>query len=270
MSISATNLFDLASLASYVYAASMSSLPRDAGRWKNLNIVVLFLLLSTMPLLGSCDSSRTANVKPGDVDYPIENPYPKRVVQFTAVIPTTLKVTLRVGYSASASEGGSPGNGTACVHEVGYAVTSPYSVAFPLKLTGTEGSYRGTFSVDRFQWGRCGWHFVGVWYAVENQGPREDELVTYADRFGTVSDNQLDVWCVKAPKLDPKFPEVCSRLSMLKGFISPDFENSIPENARGNSTPAVIGNNTQSITIQFHDIDSAASNHLIKSDETPK
>jgi hypothetical protein len=155
-------------------------------------------------------------------------------------------------------------SGTACAYDAGSGTTFPYSATIPIVLQPDGDGYRGTFTVDRFQPGRCGWHFGGVKYFVKGEDDHGSTLAIYDDRPVQVADFHLDVWCVKSSKVPSSSPtEACSNLGLLRGFFSPDFVLSIPAGERGDA-PATIGDQAKSLSVRFHDIDAMPNYRPLK------
>lgn len=205
--------------------------------------------------LGGCGQHETAEVKPGQPDYPTLNPNPSHVVQFLAIVPATLSVDFGLTYGASPI-------GKSCQREVGLAVTVPLYLGIPLQLTSSGESYRGQFAIDQFNPGGCDWSFVGVGSSVKGSVGGA-AVVSHDGRSFGVADVHLDIWCVKIPHpVDPKLPEICGNLSSLESFqgaVSPQFVTTVPANERGSGSATFIGLNAETITVRFHDIDAMRS-----------
>ena len=209
-------------------------------------------------LLSGCGlGGRSENIKPGESDYPVENPNPKQVVQFTATIPTPLLIHFIIAYAASTA-GGTMQSGTACAYTEGLEPRQ-YSVVPSLNLTRVGDTYHGTIALDRYQPGRCQWAFAGAWYIVDTEGPDETELFFYDQGTDHAADNRLDIWCIKSARRSRALPDACLGIHALQ----PQFPESISlatlhaaiEKGFDKDPPIHVGVNARSIVIEFHDMD---------------
>lgn len=212
--------------------------------------------------LAACGGPRTAEVKPGERNYPTLNPHPTDVVQIRALIPPTLKVEFQSGYTASPSAGGLIGSGTECQHEIGLAVTAPFYVNLPIKMTADGNSNAGAAEADKFEPGHCLWRFTGVLGRSVNPNSLQGALVRFRNDASSPREVVLDVWCVRDASLDvstPSAPEFCGDLSFLSSLpraAPAEVLASIPLSQR-NDSEVTIGPNTQIINVTFHDLDAA-------------
>ncbi len=219
-------------------------------------MVVAALLCALVACSGS---SPSAEVKPGDRDYPTPNPHPTEIVQVTALTPPTLKVAFEYGYSASPRAGGLMGTGTECQRTIGLAVTAPFYVNIPVRMVAQGSLYSGNVEVDKFEPGRCEWTFSGISYSTVSPLSYGGVLVRFkeTERSHAVT---LDIWCIMAG-IDPKAPELCGGLhflSAIRNLVSPEFVASIPQSER-DDTEADIGPETTSIIVRFHDLNSLST-----------
>jgi hypothetical protein len=217
-----------------------------------------FLFLGYSALLYGCGlGGRSENIKPGEADYPVENPNPKQVLQIAATIPTSLPVHFIIAYAASTT-GGTMQSGTACAYTDGVEPRR-YSVVPSLNLTRVGDTYHGTIALDRYQPGRCQWAFAGAWYIVDTEGPDETELFIYDQGTDHPGDNRLDIWCIKSVRRSRALPEACLGIHALQ----PQFPESISlamlhaaiEKGFDKDPPTHVGVNARSIVIEFHDMD---------------
>jgi len=97
------------------------------------------------------------NVESGDVDYPQENPHPKRFVELSITNIDFIEYELRSIYSAPKS------NHCRYVTNTLKGATSGFSVSLPTsynqKLDGTAYT---RIVVDKYTPGRCGWQFSAL------------------------------------------------------------------------------------------------------------
>ena len=206
------------------------------------------------------NETKSGEVKPGDIDYPLENPAATHVVEFIAIVPPTLSLRFRYGYRASVNqEEAEMGDDTACQRQTGQDLSTPVYVDLPIPLVQTGDTYRGTVVLDRFAPGSCNWAFAGI--SVLSNHPRSNATplaAVYQDDGGTAPDYHLDEWCISAPAFDPQRPEIClslNALQRLKIQISPDFIKTVPWTERDDGRAVHVGPNTRTITVKFHDLD---------------
>lgn len=202
---------------------------------------------------------KSAEVKPGDIDYPLENARATHAVQFTAIVPPTLSLRFWYGYHASLDQEDTESGNTACQRQTEDEIPTPVYVDLPLQLVQTGDTYRGTLVVDRFAPGSCHWTFSGI--SVLSDEPRSHGTqlaAVYADDADTAPDYHLDEWCIRAPEFDPQRPEICLSLNALQRLgigISPDFIKTVALTERDDGRAAHVTPNTRTITVEFHDLD---------------
>jgi hypothetical protein len=208
--------------------------------------------LSVLCSLGACNGYYTAEVKPGERNYPTLNPHPTDVIEIRALIPPTLKVEFQYGYAASPTAGGVMGSGTECQHEVGLAVTEPFYVDALLTMAADGASYRGAVTVDKFQPGHCLWGFTGLTARSVYPLSLQSMVVRFRDDAPSPREVAVDVWCVRG---DSSAPELCGDLSFLsmKGYVTAGALAAIAPSQRSDSQ-VTIGPNTQIIDVTFHDL----------------
>jgi hypothetical protein len=205
------------------------------------------------------NESRPGELKPGDLDYPIENPTATHIIQFIAIVPPTLSLRFWYGYRAAVEQEDTDVGDTACQRQTGPETSVPVYVALPMQLIETGDSYRGTVVVDRFAPGGCNWAFAGISVLSENP-PSHGTLLAgiYQDDGATAADYHIDEWCTRAPAFDPQRPEIClslNALQRLKLGISSDFIKTVPLTERDDGRAVHVGPNTRTITVRFHDLD---------------
>jgi len=209
---------------------------------------LLLAIGSTIWLL-ACGSTDNAEVHPGDPQYPAENRHASAIVEFTALVPSTLHPVFSIGYLGLAP---------ACRRTIGGgAASSPAGFDVPLNLTRSGGASRGTFATDRFEPGSCNWQFAGLGYQTRDPAAYGGVLLRYADRPGPDA-VRLDIWCKRVP-LAKDHPEFCNSLRFLADAhygVSPERLAAAPEDERGDSE-ATIGPNTRTVVVEFHDVDAS-------------
>lgn len=212
-------------------------------------------LVFLMVVASACGRSSQSNLlNPGDSDYPVQNSRRSHLVQVIAVIPATLSVRFSAGYGTSSADG-------RCQRTVGLGVTAPLSVDVSIRLVQGEGVHRGIVALDQFDRGPCDWRFVALGFHTVNPSSEAVLVGVPADHRQGLKDYKLHVWCVHIPKQNPQRPEFCAGLDFLKRIgapVSSDFISSLAADERNNAGPVPIGSQTQSITIEFHDLDATA------------
>lgn len=206
---------------------------------------------------------------PGDKDYPIPNPHPLHILQFSATIPPTISPRFYVRYSVSyrtlLNKDGSllryespPG--------CRWRQTDEFYVELPLRLDKQGDRYQGDVALDRFQPGKCGWNFSEILSPVSRT-----PLAWYRDYHsgqGNQADRQLDIWCTRKSNIHPYVDPArrndlnelnnCADLTLVSGLfinLPPGFFASVPVDERSDGQPGIIARDTQSLTVRFHDLD---------------
>jgi hypothetical protein len=203
--------------------------------------------------------SKLGELKPGDVDYPLENPSATHVVQFIAIVPPTLSLRFWYGFRPSVDQEDTEMGDPACQRQTGLETSVPVYVDLRMQLVKAGDTYRGTVVLDRFAPGSCNWAFAGISVLSDNPPSHGTQLAAvFQDDGGTAPDYHLDEWCTSAPAFDPQRPEIClslNALQRLKIQISPDFIKTVPLTERDDGRPVHVGPNTRTITVKFHDLD---------------
>jgi hypothetical protein len=195
----------------------------------------------------------TAEIKPGEKDYPVERSAPRHVVQLAVTVPPGYSLVASAGYVAT-SPGGTLASGTSCQREIGFAVTAPFDLDTPVKMVRDGGVSRGALVVDRFEPGRCDWQLRALVFQLLRPGSKENALryaaFPFRNRKRLPGDRHGDYWCSARGG--------CSHLALLltDREVGSAFVASIPEAKRGNGDGVSIGVSTTSLSIEFHDLDS--------------
>jgi hypothetical protein len=204
-------------------------------------------------------SYQTSEIKPGEADYPQENPNPVQTLAITANIPSDPKVRFIARYRVSPSAGGTMQSGQSCQREVGLAVTAPYVLHLQVPMARNGDSYAGAVTVDRYLPGRCKWQFVDLTLDVDGSGLEPFPFAHTGNQPGESTDNQLDIWCTRKLKLFPNQTVACGDLRALTvrflEQIPLTLIDSIKTRGEARDGPVIIGPNTRSLTIRFHDLD---------------
>lgn len=203
--------------------------------------------------------AKTSRLRPGELDYPVDNPSPSHSVQFIAIVPPSLSIRFQYGYRASVDQKDADTGDTACQRQVAPEIAEPLFVEQTLSLVQNGDTYRGTFAIDRFQPGICNWAFSGISALADDPSSRGTLLAAvYDDHGNALPDDHLDEWCIKAPAIDPEYPEICLSLKALQRLRIPipaDFVAAVPLSQQDDGRAAHVGPNSRTITVQFHDVD---------------
>jgi hypothetical protein len=224
-------------------------------------------------------------LKPGDPDYPLLNPAPSQVVQFTVITPPSLSAEFYLRYVVEASKDPYPGNADVPLHSppgCTWTHEKQFHVDLPLTLKKAGDRYTGSFSPDLFQPGNCRWHLDRITSSITNS---LSPLVFFNHSFHTKSrplpglDFTTDVihlWCTRKQQQRPPrawlaAPNLsinCVPLSMI-GFwtavpLSPGLKESVPAEQRRAGSEH-INQFLKTLTIEFHDFDAYAVTYIDQS-----
>jgi hypothetical protein len=221
---------------------------------------------SSVLLLGCGLGDRSKNIQPGEADYPLKNPNPMHVIQLTVIAPPSIDFRFLLGYAATSS-GGTMQSGTACAYAGSWGgPTQQFSVLPSLEWKRQGDVYRTQVVIDRYDPGRCGWGFAGMWYFVPstNTDSRRD-LFFYDSYASKAADFRMDLWCHDWPNKPSSQSPDCDSIQAFKsattGYYLPAEQvlpkatyDEIVKIGGQNESPIRVGNEAQSITIQFHDM----------------
>jgi hypothetical protein len=229
--------------------------------WRMVVPVALFCALAACG--GPSWPWHSAEIKPGQPDYPVLNHHPTDFIQITAHIPPTLKVAFHYGFSASPNAGGTISSGKSCEREIGLAVTAPIYINASLPLArSSDGTYHGTVAADRFEPGICDWRFTGISAITVNPPSPAGLLVRFRDDSSSPRGVSSDVWCMRdSHPLNPRVPEECGDLlflSKIQKLVPTQLLSSVPQSERA-SSQVTIGRNTKIINVTFHDLNNLQS-----------
>ena len=137
----------------------------------------------------------------------------------------------------------------------------PLAVTIPLDVTPSGGVYEATALADKFDPGKCGWHFYGISYTVNGAGPGgyAAEFVDHARD----TDQHVKLWCgnnVRPFKagvycLAPRFAFTTPSRTWGQDPRQAVLATLIPEDQRGSAGDALVPRTTTSLLIDFYDID---------------
>jgi hypothetical protein len=176
-------------------------------------------------------------------------------VTISGVMPTTFTIRLFATYESTTPDTKNP-----CGRWLkGAAASVPLGVTIPLEVTQHDGLYEAAALVDKFEPGKCGWHFYGISFTVNGVG-NGDFVAQFVDRVPE-GDKHVKRWCGNnvsrfrqgvaclAPRwaLNPPTPSVDPRLAVLARLI--------PVDQRGSMGDALVPRTTTALLIDFYDID---------------
>jgi hypothetical protein len=225
---------------------------RDIRRCLWLIAALIMLCVSGCP-----KAPHSENVKPGDADYPAENPHPVDVIKLTVIIPASIKAQLMQGYAAHHG-GGSVDSGPPCAYiQTNSQARIQYGIAPALELTRMAAdSFSGQVVLDRFLPGWCKWGFAGAWFRI---GDREEaELLRVDAPERSTGKSRIDLWCLRHPKRDPRIPDACAGIRDVRQQFPEEISAAtlaeIEAGGGGGEVPMYIAPGLQSLVIQFHDL----------------
>jgi hypothetical protein len=231
-----------------------------AGRVTAMSLIIV-------PLMNACDAEYLNPVSralhPGDSEYPVANPAPTQVVQFTATVAPTISAQFAARYFIDfrTYDEGTPFVHTRPPSGCHWNQTDAfYLPALPLQLEKSGRTYRGSFALDRFQRGACGWHFARiesptlanpiVWYKPDKE-----------DRVGVMADIRVVVWCTRLYRYPSDPPLTCRELWTLPK-LPQGFFASIPPAERMSPDIAFIARTTRRVTVELRDVDELATQYV--------
>jgi hypothetical protein len=220
-------------------------------------------------------------LKPGDPDYPLRNPAPTQVVQFTAIVPSSLSSEFHLLYVVEFSKAPAPEDASVPLHSPPGCHWTPekqFHVDLPVTLEKSGDQYTGSFSPDLFQPGDCRWHLDRITSSIANV-----PLVFLTHSLYTSPhplpglDLTTDVrrlWCTRKPKgqiwlTAPNQSINCVPLLAIGAWAAvPDgLEKSVPveESQQGSH---IATQYLKTLTIEFHDFDAYASAYVASRQRT--
>jgi hypothetical protein len=219
-------------------------------------------------------ASASRSLEPGDQDYPVLNPTPSQEVQFTAVLPQSFASEFRLRYLVETVQ---DANDPKVFHSppgCRWTQNASFYIDMPLTLERKGDRLTGTFSPDAFRPGACGWHFDVIRATIANV-----PLAVFNHSNWTsphpMPDLDLDLtsderhfWCAhrnegRAWQIAPNQAINCVPFDMI-GFWSKLPAGFVKSIRREDIQPGshVITQYLKRITVEFHDVDAAASDYL--------
>jgi hypothetical protein len=236
--------------------------------------VVLLSMIAFALLVHSY--KRTANVIPGEADYPIRNSHPINFITATFQIPISVHVKFTQYYVGTLGREAYP-KLSDCHYAVRTGGEQEYSISLKgywksdslnLTLQGnladeaghSKGmkTYSASIPVDRYEAGRCHWQFDRLVYTLEDDPSKEIPVFHYTNDVYGGTHNLFRFLCAKRDATrETRQQEICGgprveyatwryqRLEDRNAFLYD------PQAYVGSE--AVVGGET--VAIEFHDID---------------
>jgi hypothetical protein len=185
------------------------------------------------------------------------NPNAHAQIRISGGMPHTLAIRLFATYLSTTPLSKNP-----CGEWVkGGDFSIPLAVTIPLEVARSGDAYEAMVLADKFDLGKCGWHFYGISYTVNGAGPGgyAAEFVDHARD----TDHRVKLWCgnnVRPFKagvycMAPRFAFTTPSRSWGQDPRQAVLARLIPEDQRGSSGDAVVPRATTSLLIDFYDID---------------
>jgi hypothetical protein len=119
---------------------------------------------------------RTPYAEPVAALDPVINPRPKQIVKVFGRIPSSLEMEITINYSADDKSPHPECKPTRQEIITGQGL-SKYGRGELLKITRKGERYEGSFAMDKYQAGRCGWYFQSLVAVVGKDGVRDKKHV---------------------------------------------------------------------------------------------
>lgn len=239
---------------------SLSTFPLSVrAKVVNSNKRRLACALTSIFLLYACSSPEFG---PGNPDYPALNPNAGKAIPITGRAPADWVVTMVAIFQPAPDRINDPVTGVAdCARSGGPGANLGYRVEVNLPLVRTGPTFVSSVSVDRFEAGRCGWHFTGldahiqrsngtpfsyggVSLGLSDPGP-STEPVHPAEPY------QIDLWCYDVASMGGLD---CS----LATWNESTPLQYIPAQKRGNLQIRAFAPSTPGISVDIHDLETEA------------
>lgn len=214
----------------------------------------------------------------GDPEYPLRNPAPTQVVQFTALIPATLSSEFHLRYEIEVGKSPLPAfipsqSPSGCR----WTEEKQFHVDMVLALTSSGDRYTGSFSSDLFQPGSCRWHLDRITTPIA-----DTPLVSFqhSPAAGPPPSASLDLttdvrhlWCTRHVGTAPvavrnQRPNCVPYTDIGLWRNLPDgFGSSIPASQK-EAGSQVADQRLRSLTVELHDVDALVAAYLGRQQDT--
>jgi len=231
-------------------------MPMKRGAIVSVALVSTVLLIGVYQMIhapadpGEPDSSP---LKVGSPNYPVETPNPSYVVPLVVSHWKLSNYRFEARYETDAR---------LCNDHVGLAVYHPHYLAIPIVLARSEGEIsRGSFAIDKYQPGKCGWKFTGITYLLNGAGVSLGPLAVRPDAAPPKAPH-IDMWCYKSMDGDSKAPnQKCEVLASLRWpnarrRLNPEFLSRFSQEQQSDDGVVGVTPRTEEFTVEFHDLDS--------------
>jgi hypothetical protein len=193
-------------------------------------------------------------LKVGSANYPVETPNPTHVIPFVVSRAELSNYHFDARYQTDAK---------LCSDHVALGVYLPHYLAIPIALSRDEGELsRGSFAIDKFQPGKCGWEFTGITYSSPGEpGVSLGPLAKRPDASPPAVPH-VDMWCYKVTTDQTKLPEPrCEVLAFLRWpnadrRLNPEFLSRFSQEQQSDNGAVGITTNTENFTLELHDLNS--------------
>ncbi len=200
----------------------------------------------------TADVKDSAELKPGDADYPVKAENPTHVISLIAPRLDLSNYRFIAGYGSDVK---------LCGRQVGLGGYFADYVNIPIKMArDPDGTYRGSFAIDEFQPGKCGWKFGGVSYEWPNGGGNAVGVFRQRSDESAVTAPHIDMWCYRVTEGQFKSPDPkCEILATLRSpeadrRVSPAFLSQFSHEQLYGHGAADITSHTKELTVEFHDL----------------
>jgi hypothetical protein len=223
---------------------------------------VSFALDAPSALSATLTTTRAVNVAPGAADYPEVNPHPHASLTLVAWLPESLPIEFRAAYIADWPAG--PSNDHCSYRHDGESLQA-ISLLEPIAVSRSGNRVSASIARDRYLRGSCGWHFIGIQYALVNSSGEmtSDWFAIQYDALRDGTDRRNlprrapKIWCTRnRDESEHARPELCSTLSHLQlvANIPAPLLATIASEDRNRGMIWLFPGDRR-VTIQFYDLD---------------
>jgi hypothetical protein len=195
-------------------------------------------------------NENSAELKPGDADSPVETANPVYVISLIAPKMDLSNYRFIAEYGSDVK---------LCGRQVGLGGYFADNVQRPIKMVReADDTYRGSFAIDEFQPGKCGWKFGGVAY-VRPDGSG-NAVGVFRQRSDSATAPHIDMWCYRVTEGESKSPDPkCEILALLRWpdaerRANPAFLAKFSHEQLDANGAADINASTKELTVEFHDL----------------
>jgi hypothetical protein len=223
-----------------------------------------FYVFSNALHRATSDVKDSAELKLEDADYPDKAAKPIQVISLIAPRLDLSNYRFVAEYSSDVK---------LCGRQIGLGGYFAEYILVPMDMArDPDGTYRGSFAIDGFQPGKCGWKFDGVSYLQpDGVGNAVGSLRKNAPL--SPSAPHIDMWCYRVTEGQFKSPDPkCEILAELRWpdairRVSPEFLAKFSHEQLDHIGAADITTATKELTVEFHDLN-AISGALIPVGDT--